>query len=74
VIGALVSRGEEVASLVPLQRRATVSLDMQSPTTTALDLARRDRERTERFQARASPPNAWMKRAGKRRPRPPRLR
>jgi membrane fusion protein, heavy metal efflux system len=52
VIGVLVSRGDEVASLVPFTPasgdRPTLEYAI-SEATTALDLARRDRERTERL-------------------------
>ncbi len=52
VIGAFVSRGEEVASLVPFTPAAGDRPSLEyaiSEAATALDLARRDRERTERL-------------------------
>ncbi|RPI14455.1 MAG: HlyD family efflux transporter periplasmic adaptor subunit, partial [Acidobacteriales bacterium] len=52
VIGALVSRGDEVASLVPFTPAPGDRPSLEyaiSEAATALDLARRDRERTERL-------------------------
>jgi len=52
VIGALVTRGQEVASLVPFTPAPGDKPSLEyaiSEAATALDLARRDRERTERL-------------------------
>jgi len=59
VIGALVARGDEVASLVPFTPAPGDRPSLEyaiSEATTALDLARRDRERIERLLAAGAIP------------------